>query len=205
MPPSVVTVAVEGDADEAVVRVLLKSAQIEMGIVHGRKGKGWLDKYLTGYNHAARHAPWLVLRDLDEDADCAPALSSRILRSPAPKMRFRIAVRAVEAWLLADSERMSDFLRIPAQKIPLEPEGIHDPKRALVELARGAGRRDVRQDMTPLPGTTAKVGPAYNARIIEFVQAHWRPEVAALRAASLKGCLRSLKGLTDLTSAKSDR
>ena len=39
--------------------------------MHGKKGKDGLLRNLDGYNRAARFSPWVVLVDLDHDADCA--------------------------------------------------------------------------------------------------------------------------------------
>ena len=69
-----VAAAVEGLVDEAVALRLIRHAGAEPGSVYGRSGKAQLRKQISGYNNAARHAPWLVLVDLDRDEDCAPPL-----------------------------------------------------------------------------------------------------------------------------------
>lgn len=75
----VVTMATEGTVDTAIARRILGDLGLESGAVHGEKGKNWLDRNLRGYNNAARFAPWLVLRDLDRDAECAPELLASLL------------------------------------------------------------------------------------------------------------------------------
>jgi len=84
-------------------------------------------------------------------------------------MYFRVVVRAVEAWLLADRERLSALLSIPSTRIPREPEAVVDPKRIIVELAMHSRQWAVREDMVPRPGSGRAVGPAYTSRLIEFV------------------------------------
>lgn len=195
MPPVWVTVAVEGDTDVPVVTKILRLLRHEVGPVHGRAGKGKLDLQLPGYNNAARSAPWLVLRDLDSDAPCAGALVQAKLPSPAPHMRFRIAVRSMEAWLLADPVSVSRYFAVPPASIPASPETLPDPKRALVDLARLSRLSAVRQDMVPAPRTSASVGPGYSSRVIEFVRDHWRPLVAAKSAPSLARCIKALRTL----------
>lgn len=69
---------VEGDLDEAVLRRLAAEASLLIGTVYGKNGKDDLDRRLAGYNNAARFAPWIVLRDLEHDAECAPVLRSRL-------------------------------------------------------------------------------------------------------------------------------
>ena len=69
-----IAAAVEGLTDEAVVERLIDHAGGKVGTVYGKKGKSHLCQKIAGYNNAALRAPWLVLVDLDADADCAPAL-----------------------------------------------------------------------------------------------------------------------------------
>lgn len=170
---------------------------LELGAVHGQKGKNWLDLHLRGYNNGARFAPWLVLRDLDQDAQCAPDLLPSLLPSSSANMRFRLAVRSVEAWLLADSKRISEFLRVGEATVPSSPDALPDAKQALVDLARLSQSREMRNDLVPPPGTSARVGPAYTARLIEFAAGRWRPGAAARNSDSLSRCLASLAGLRE--------
>lgn len=191
----VVTAAVEGIVDEAVVRTLLNHVGVTPGDVHGKNGKAHLCQRIPGYNNAARHAPWIVLVDLDRDADCAPPLRRAWLSHPAPYMCFRVAVRAVEAWLLADGERIASFLRVARQRIPTDPEGLENPKETMVNLALQSRRRDVREDMVPRPGSGRSVGPAYSSRLIEFAANYWRPQVAVEQCDSLRRATECLMRL----------
>lgn len=188
-----VTVAVEGPSDVPVVKRILDWAGLEMGPVHGLRGKSWIDQHLPGYNRAARHARWMVLRDLNRDAACAPDLLQRLLPDPAPSMRLRIAVHATETWLLADADGLSQFLGVSAARMPRVPEDLPDPKQTLIELARTSRSAAIREDMAPAPGTSARVGPGYSGRIIEFVTRSWRPEVAARQSDSLSRCMETLR------------
>lgn len=189
------TVAVEGITDAAVVKKILKVAKREMGPVHGQTGKHALDRQLGGFNNAARFAPWLVLRDFDSDAPCASALVQKLLPKPAAHMRLRIAVRSIEAWLMADTAAMSSFLGIQESLIPSSPESLPDPKRTLVDLAKKSRFSAIREDMVPAKGTSAKVGPGYTARLIEYARDHWRPRVAERNASSLKRCIAAVRTL----------
>lgn len=192
---TVISAAVEGIVDEAVVRKLIAHTGATPGDVYGKLGKSFLRQRIAGYNNAAQRMPWLVLVDLDREHDCAPPLRNAWLPHPAPLLCFRVAVREVEAWLLADAERLASFLGVARSKLPPDPERLSDPKEAMVNLARGSRRRDIRQDMTPRSGSGRQVGPAYSSRLIEFASGDWRPEIAADRADSLKRALRSLKQL----------
>lgn len=189
----VISGAVEGPTDQAVLYRLLKHVGVELGPVYGGKGKSYLRKHIAGYNEAARHSSWIVLVDLNQDADCAPPFRESWIPRPAPHMCFRVAVRAVESWFFADVERLARFLSVGRARIPTLPEQVEDPKATMVELARQSRKRDIREDMVPRPGSGRKVGPAYASRLMEFAQNSWRPQVAAARCDSLRRCIQRLR------------
>ena len=193
-----VNVLVEGITDEAIVRRLLAYTDLACGTVYGKSGKGALLERLPNYNQAARFAPWLVVVDLDQDTECAPPFVCSILPDPAASMHFRVAVRAVEAWLLADAERLAAFLGIPVARIPANPDAEPDPKRTIVDLARRGRRRAIREDIVPREGSGSRVGPGYAGRLIQFVltaEHPWRPNVAVQRSDSLRRCVEALQAL----------
>lgn len=188
-----VTVAVEGDIDAAVARRILAELGLPLGPIHGRQGKGHLDKGLRGYNNAARYAHWLVIRDLDHDAECAPGLVTQLMPAPSTYMCLRVAVRQIEAWLLADRSGIADLFQVPVEIVPADPETLPDAKAAVVQLAQRSRSRRFREDIVPAPNTSAKVGPGYTARMIEFATNIWRPRAAADSCASLASCLRAVE------------
>jgi hypothetical protein len=120
-------------------------------------------------------------------------------------MCFRVAVREIEAWLLADRERLAAFLGVKSARLPANPEEEPDPKRIIVELAQQSRRREIREDMAPRPGSGRQIGPAYSSRLIEFVSGSggWRPEVAARSSDSLRRCLSCLRKLKRRASLSS--
>jgi hypothetical protein len=193
--PVHISAAVEGDVDEAVLRCLVQQTGAELTAVYGKAGKVSLLQRINGYNQAAGFSPWIVLVDLDDDADCAPPFRTEWLPNPAPQMCFRIAVREVEAWLLADRERLARFLSVAPVRVPPAPESVQDPKRSLVDVARHSRRREIKEDMVPRPGSDRPVGPAYNSRLREFVAGHCRPEVAEEASDSLRRCRERLHQL----------
>ncbi len=182
-----ITVAVEGYLDEAVAQKLIAHVGGATGEVYGRTGKPYLFKQIDCFNNAARsiHGPWLVLIDLDRDADCAPALRDKWLPHPAPNLCFRIAVREVEAWLMADAKALSVYLSVSANRISENPENLEKPKDDMVNLARRSRRPAIKRDMAPREGSGRRVGAAYASRLIEYVRNKWRPEVAVNRSESL--------------------
>jgi len=190
-----ISAAVEGDIDEAVFFRLMQHVGAAPGHVYGRRGKAFLRNSVGGYNQAARHFPWFVLVDLNHEQGCGPLLRRTWLPEVARLMCFRVAVREVEAWLIADREQLARFLRVPRGRVPMQPETLDDPKDALIALARRSRNRAIREDLVPTPGGGRRVGPAYNSQLTQFVSSFWRPEIAANHAESLS---RTLDGLVTL-------
>lgn len=192
---AIISAAVEGVTDEAVVRRLIRHVGAETGAVYGKNGKPHLRQRIQGYNNAATHSPWLVLVDLDREEDCAPPMQACWIPQPAPLLCFRVAVRAVEAWLMADADALAAFLAIARGKVPVNPDSLAEPKQVLVNLARASRRRAIREDIVPRPQGHRAVGPAYASRLIEFISSEWRPDKAVLRSDSLRRAVFALKRL----------
>jgi hypothetical protein len=108
-------------------------------------------------------------------------------------MHFRVAVHAVEAWLMADRTRICDFLRVAEHRVPANPDEMESPQLLLVNIARNSRLRAIRDDMVPAAGMSTQVGPAYTARLIEFARLHWQPDSAARRSPSLSKCITTLR------------
>ena len=190
-----ITIAVEGTDDAEAARRLCLVTHHEAGPVFIKYGKSKLDPCLGGYNEAARHSPWLVLRDLDRDAPCAPTLVNALIASPAVGMCIRIPTPCLESWFLADRGALAQFLSIPATRITRNPDALEDAKLEMVNLARRSRSVSVRADMVPVAGLSSKVGPAYSGRMIEFASNHWDPDRAARSSQSLARCLAALRAL----------
>ena len=187
-----VSVATEGAVDTAVARRICKEVELEVATVYGEHGKQRLDRSLKGYNAAARYRSWFVLRDLDTDVDCAPRLRERLLDSPSPGMAFRIAVREVEAWLMADRKSFSRYFGVSVGLVTNDPESVRHPKDHLVSVVRRSRSRRIRDDVVPRDRSKARIGPGYSSRLIEYVQSAWSPAAASDRSESLRRCLDRL-------------
>jgi hypothetical protein len=191
----VLTAGVEGIVDEVLLRRLCRSLHVKVGQVYGRGGKSYLLSRIAGYNYSAQFRHWLVLVDLDSDAECVPKVLPQWLPNPSRLMSLRVAVRQLESWLLADPERIASYLSVPVGRIPSYPDTIPDPKRFIVELARTSRRRAIREDIAPMSGSGQSTGPAYTSRMIEFIQDKnmgWRPEEAIRNSNSLDRCRRAI-------------
>ena len=188
-----VQVAVEGRLDEVVVRRLLLACGARPGMVRGKEGRGYVLTRVRGYNEGARYGElWFVLVDLDRDG-CAPALVTETLPELAEGMCFRVAVREVEAWLLADRAGFARWAGVRASLIPLDVESIAQPKERLVAIMRESRHRERQTAIVPRPGSGRTAGPDYSDVLSEFVASAWDVEAAASAAPSLDRALRCLR------------
>lgn len=178
-----VSFAVEGIVDQAVVLKLFEASGVVSGTPYVCDGIGNLRQRLDGFNAGARYSPWFVLCDLDR-RECAPELRSRLFGTPQTEgMELRVAVRAVESWLMADRQSFATFLGVGVKRIPREPEQVADPKHAVVELARESSKRVIREGLVPSEAGGRRIGPAYTDEVIRYVRRRWSPNRA--RAVSL--------------------
>lgn len=197
----------EGRVDALVARRLI----LEAGHMPGRdfvsnrrhKGKDALDLSLAGLNAGARFGRFiLALRDLDHDAPCAGMLLTELDGRHLAQRRevgllIRVAVRSIEAWLLADAHGFSRASGVPRPKIPSEPERLANPKDTLVGLLCHYGNQNTRAALLlrrPGERPTNQVLGAWTA---SFATDGWDVESAvdSGRAPSLSRCLFRLRGL----------
>jgi hypothetical protein len=154
-------------------------------VSYNGRGNGYIRKRINGFNRACIASPFLVLTDLDQ-APCPSELIANWFRRPMhPNMLFRVAVREVESWLLADIEGYARFLGISEANFPTNPENEANPKRTLITLARRSRKRSIKEDIIPI-NSNAAIGPNYNGRLMEFVFDHWSIDRAMTRSKSLR-------------------
>ena len=190
-----VSLVVEGDVDDAVVRKLAHFSDVPIHEVLVRHGKQEVLRGLPGFNRAARSRPWFVLVDLDLDARCPGEFVRRQLPEPAPHIRFRVAVRSVEAWLLADRPGFARFFGIGVEDIPREPELERDPKGVVIALARGSRKTRVRAGIPPRTGSGRRIGELYQGLLIEFISDAWDIDASRQNAPSLDRAIDRLVSL----------
>lgn len=190
-----INLVVEDFLSEIVVRVILGHFGRKFIIcgVYGLQGNLYIKRKVKGFNNAAQFTPYFILTDLDE-ITCAPILVQSWFAGLAkhPDCIFRVAVQEVEAWLLADPERFSQFLGISSKLIPNNIEDIKNPKEFLVSLARKSRFRHIKEDIVPL-SDLSKVGLDYNGRLSYFVQNRWRLSIAQSNSKSLNKAVQVLK------------
>ena len=198
--PIHVGIAYEDIVSEAVIVQLL--ALFKPGFVIGprfhRGGFGYLKRLAPGLNRAARSSPCFLLTDLDT-RPCAPELIRSWIPDPIHEsFLFRVAVREVEVWLMADRRGFASYFRIPEAKLPTNPEALDDPKRFFFSLIRRKPARRLR-GMCPDPNGTARQDPGYNPEMVDFVRYHWDPRAARKNSDSLH---RAISRLDEVSKAE---
>ncbi len=194
MTPIPINLAVEDKLSEAVVRKILIDSKrsFAVGTCYGHGGFGYLKKNIMAFNNAARITPFFILTDLDK-AECAPDLIDEWISFPRySNLIFRIAVKEVEAWVMAHSSAFAEFLGINKANMPLNPDELNDPKKELIKLAKKSRKSEIREAIVPLDSTT-RIGPDYNNRLISFIQTRWKTLEAAKQSPSLHKAFKAIK------------
>jgi hypothetical protein len=180
-------IAVEDELSGAVMSKLVACSGRNFTInrVFNARGNVRLREGMAKFRAASRVLPHIVLTDLDRCPCPLELINNWSARQLPPQLLFRIAVREVEAWLMADRAGIAQFLHIDISKVPQAPETEEDPKRTLINLARKSRKRRLAQEIVPETGSTAKIGVLYNAHFVNFVNYFWDIEQARLCAPSL--------------------
>jgi hypothetical protein len=192
--PIQVLLIVEDVLSDAVLRKMLDGfpGKFIVRASLGKEGFGYIQKNMAAFNKAAETVPLLVLTDLDNNL-CPTVILRSWLREPLhPNLVFRVAIREVEAWLLAHREAIARYLKVRGDRIPQDSETIPHPKEFLINLARDSLSPEIRDAIVPGEGRKRKVGPDYNGCLLRFVYRVWDPEEARNSSRSLHRALLAL-------------
>lgn len=168
------TIAVEDALSEAVAKKILMQSDKNYHVANclGKRGFGYLKNKMRAFNNASRALPFFVLTD--QDNGCPPEkINDWLDFEPHPNFIFRIAVMEIESWVMADREAISNFLSISVDNFPHNMDEIADPKRFLIAKTKKSRKRSLREDIIPASGSTAQIGPNYNARLADFIRKDW--------------------------------
>lgn len=194
-----VAVATEDLPSEQVAERLIAYIGGNVGLRLRREGFGYLKSRLPNFCEIARQMPVFVLTDLDR-APCPHALVQAWVGQTQvpPNLVFRVVVREIEAWLLADQEGFSQFLGISPRLLRHDPETLHDPKAEVLRLARRA-RAAIRRDLLSSNNSAAPQGLGYSARLSEFASSIWDIERACESSDSLRRAVTRLQQMASRT------
>ena len=183
-----VALATEDELSEAVGKRLLIDAgyQLEPDPLLRRNGSGYLRSKMDSWYEIAKRKPVFLLTDLDRTV-CPAELRAAWIgnRKPSENLVMRVAVREIEAWLLADHQALKTIVGSRGS-LPMDPDALPDPKQYFLRLIAKQARRDIREELVADTGAIASQGIGYNARLSHLVATIWSPERAALRSRSLQ-------------------
>ena len=116
-----VALATEDELSEVVGQKLVNDAGAGLTVTLRlrRGGFGYLRSRMRNFCELARRMPVLLLTDLDT-AQCPMTLIGAWSRNNAvpDRLIFRVAVRQVESWLLADRESIANLLKVSLRRCP---------------------------------------------------------------------------------------
>ncbi len=202
-----VTIVPEGQLEDDALRQLIAHSCPEIVIMESlliRKnpnretkapGRDSIRLNAKRYRNAAEKGgiSFILLCDLESNYTCAPELlADWSLAVPMPdKFIFNIAVRSTEAWLMADQEKIAQFLSVSSARIPTKPDEIDQPKKTLIGIARQSSDAGIRKAFMPQP--KREVGFGYIECMRDYIQNHWRIDNAADASPSLSRALDRLR------------
>ena len=187
-------VIVEGPTDIPVVTALMRAAgwNDNQFKVTSANGKGVIDRDIKKYWEAARFLPYVIFRDLDQDADgCPVTLRAELVEhtpGESPDLLIRIVDQCIELWILADRHGVAEFCNRSVASVK-PPASHHKPY--LLRMMKDAKLKDAVDGK----GRELDFGPAYAIHLQRLMTHHWSIERAAAESDSLR---RALKRLTDL-------
>lgn len=181
-----IAVATEDELSEAIALRLISEVQQPHEVTHKlrRGGFGYLRSKMDSWCQMAEHQVMMVLTDLDR-ANCLVEFRDQWVadRQLPESLVFRIAVREVESWVLADHEALRELVGKKGV-LPPQPDVLPDPKQALLGLGKIAPK-SVRDDLIKTIDGQLRQGLGYNARLTHWINTVWCPQRAAERSPSL--------------------
>jgi len=191
-----ICLATEDALSEAAAEKLLNASGRPIKIEQRlrKDGYGYLKTKLHNFNQLAVNVmPVFLLTDLDK-ANCVVDFIAdwRKGLELSERLLFRVEVREIEAWLLADRRAFADWLGISVDIIPAKPECLDDPKQELMKLAKRC-KRDFREMILPNDKSLNKIGIGYNTELTRYVREYWNPLTAATSAPSLARALKRIE------------
>lgn len=200
MPNTFVALVGEDELCMAVLKKLINQFNPTLCIHYEfvTRGYGNIKNNISRYVQASNNISHIILTDLDQ-YPCPLSLIHdwNIPNTKRENFIFRIAVKEVEAWLLADRVGFANFLKVNPQVIPPYPEEIVDPKQHLLKIASRSRVSGLARDLLPTKNSTAIIGPLYNERLTKFISDTWNAATAAENSNSL---LRAIKHIQEINT-----
>lgn len=189
-----IALATEDELSEAIGLRLIADCPVpfEEPLLLRNNGFGYLKSSMSKWQNLAHRHPVLLLTDLDQKA-CVIEMKRQWLSGHDchPQLLFRIAVREIESWVLADHEGFRSFIGKKG-RLPSDPDDLSDPKQHLLGLIKKYASRVIRDDMVREEAGRLRQGLGYNRRLANWAQLTWNMSRAASRSPSLKRACEAL-------------
>lgn len=185
-----VSLAVEDVASEVILTRILGeyASAISIARVLGLRGNGYLRSRLRNLIQASQSGQSIImLTDLDQAGSVESLVSDWFtgVTFSSPDFLFHVAVREIEAWLLADPTAVESLLGHRRALPPMPPDDIGDPKQWLLLQARRSARTR-RELLVNEDAGRLSIGVGYNALVSNVVREHWKPSIARANSPSLE-------------------
>jgi hypothetical protein len=195
-----VTLAVEDPLSRDVALQVIAYAApdviVESPILGG--GFGRLRNNCRAFNEMAAIIPVILFTDLDNGSCPRSLVTSWMKKIPqSHDFVFRVVVREIESWLMADRHAFAEFVHCPISKVPLRPEVCPDPKRELLQIVDRYAPKSIRDGLVRTVKNDRLPGFEFNERFGRFALTRWDPAVAATHANSLGRAIRRIRELAD--------
>lgn len=192
---SFLVAGVEGRVDKAVLERILGQLGISCGRIKEYGGCSKLDADIPKFLESTRSHAICILRDLDA-GECAPSLLDRFgvekAASPA-NLVFRVPVRQIEAWLLADTDSFARYFKISKALMPAHPDVLADAKEEVLRLLRRSNSPPMKEGMLPREGYSSRTGAEYASLLNDYTRRLWDPDRARGRSPSLDRSLKAFE------------
>lgn len=182
-----IVIATEDALSESVAQRLVAETRSRLTVSNmiRRNGAGYLRSKFRSFCEIARHTPVLLVTDLDTTTCPSALIETWSSRDGIPgQLLFRIAVRQIESWILADREGIAKFLSVKVANIPKTPDALTNAKQSMLQVAQKAPR-SIREELLADRDAIAAQGLGYNDLLSKFVRTSWNPRNAASRSGSL--------------------
>lgn len=158
-----IILAVEDELSLAVGNKIASYAGWNVETILAKNGKGYLSKKFRDLCSTAKHRAVFLLVDLNSSYHCAPSLLREWMKGIQipPLLFFRVAVREIESWLLADHEAMKTLLGTEG-KLMLQPDNLKNPKEELLALLKKVNKY-IREGVVRSDKGEISQGVAYNS------------------------------------------
>jgi hypothetical protein len=190
-----ITLVFEDDLHKAVLQRVLNVDDSRTHWVP-KYGKSEIDKRDSAYVQAALHQTVVILRDLDKDAVCAPEfLALRNIPCDQAGLFYRLAVRTVESWVMADKEGFKAYFQCKSGLIDQSNlDGLDRPKDfALEQIFKGSMPASKKKGIVSFKSGAYRQQYDYNPQMTRFVQTSWSPDRAVENSDSFRRFLDAMQ------------